>query len=283
MGWILALSLVVSIGLAACNPTPTAQPVHPKVVGFPSSPAVDVLSDAAETFERIFQADLELLSIEFTGSVTDVDATAAEVVRTAVVVSTAPTGEASLVQVSDISPPPSSLRAFNTSLRANIAIGDLILEVRVRQNASGAESSSVNTFRPDGTAFSGGFFATARGPEGMQTTMQLPNTVCVDKVLSTYLWGSPAETARGCVRFDRTTDCVLTENNCFGGFFGSCTIKPDVGTPGSETGSCCNGFFNYAWTTGFKSVSVAADGVTLSIEGNIGQSGNGGFTATECM
>ena len=288
------LLVAVLLSLMSGCPGPTTFRYAPsntsieRVRGVPAGPAEQKAIQAVETFNRLYGRDFEILLIEGRGTVTDVSATVEEMIRTMAISAVGGPSEPRIFTFADVSAavPPSELTRLRTSLAANLSVGDTLVNVRIQRKATGTTIESLNSIRADGSFLSGTFFGTARGEQGGTNSVQLSNTVCTTRVLSTYLWGSPAETARGCVRVrcegNQPFDCKVTDTDCFGGFFGECKIVPLVGTNGSISGSCCDGFFNYAWATGFKKVKVAADGVSLEIEGNIGQMGNGGFTATEC-
>jgi hypothetical protein len=179
---------------------------------------------------------------------------------------------------------------FLESLKLNLSKKDLLIWVVVRDLNRKRSFGSLNSMSPDGQMFSGALFSTARLAGGFKTRVSRPNTVCYREVLTTYLWGAPAETAEACVRAScngpTCTDCVVTYSRAFGGFFAEAKILPSSGTPGRiappESKTCCDGYFQWAWTTGFKSIKVNVDKIALEIEGHIGQSGNGSFTVTEC-
>lgn len=284
-----ALSLLV-VGCApgAWRYAPSDTAIE-RVRGVPRGAAERQATLAVDTFNRLYGRDVEIVAVDYRGAVTDVAATVDEMMRTlAIPASDGPAAATRIVTASEAGAtvPPAELARLRTSLAANLAPGDYLLLVRLEVRATGVAIETLNSMRPDGSGFSGTFFGTARGEPAGGSSVQLPNTVCETRVISTYLWGSPAETARGCARVTcdgpRPIDCKVTEANCFGGFFAECKIVPPVGTAGAIVGPCCDCAFNYAWATGFKKVKVAGGGTSLEIEGRIGQSGNGGFTATEC-
>lgn len=241
------------------------------------------------TWNSIYGADVLVESCAFTGAVTDVDATADDMLRAAAVPTdaTTPGRTVEISTYADIaaSESPAAIQAFRDALAAQLAVGDLLVSVRLADQHSGAVYDTLLSIDPAGARWDGAFPLTARVPSGA-VALEFDD-VCKTVVATTYLWGSPAETFKGCVRVTcnehgQAIGCVVTETSAFGGFFADAKIVPAVGTPGKITGPCCDGFFNYAWATGFKAVEVAGGGVKLKITGHIGQSGNGGFTVTDC-
>lgn len=183
---------------------------------------------------------------------------------------------------------PEEIQAFQNELATQIAIGDFLVTIGLRDQFTGNMHETLMTVVPNGVRFGGPFPSTAR-IEGFEET-ESSGTVCKDVVVTRHLWGSPAETFRGCVRstcnVSAVTSCIRTESNAFGSFFSEAKILPDAGTQGTVIGKCCLEFFSFAWATGFKSVEIefSAQGVKIGLKiiGNIGQSGNGSFTVEEC-
>jgi hypothetical protein len=103
------------------------------------------------------------------------------------------------------------------SLLRNVAREDAAIEITVKDQKSGATFASVNSMAIDGNRFSGVFLGMTRVRGGFTTSMRRPNTVCKEIVISTYLWGSPAETIEGCVRArcegERCVGCVVTNSS----------------------------------------------------------------------
>lgn len=258
---------------------------------FPQSPARERMEKLAAMFPK--DSNIRLEAIGFGGAVGDVSDTAKEMLNTTVVLGGE--GSGGKLQLFDFGQigkevPGTVIDRFLESLQLNMARGDFRIWIVLRDLQSNREVKSLNSMRPDGSMFSGGLFATARLRADFRTQVSRENTVCSRQVLTTYLWGAPAESVEGCVRATcqgaACTDCRVVSSEAFAGFFSKAEIAPGAGTTGHViahgNAKCCDGYFNWAWATGFKSLKIGADKVSIEIEGNIGQSGNGSFTVTEC-
>lgn len=257
----------------------------------PAGPVSDLMARVVAAFPKDTNIKIDRISCD--GKVEDVAKTAQDMLSTTIVIGFDESGHnAQLFDYDQIKKEvsPAVIDRFLESLQLNLSPGDILILIQLSDSRTKKQVKSLNSMRPDGRMFSGGFFSTARLPGGFRTRFSQENTECKTEVLTTYLWGSPAETAQGCVRAScegaKCVGCVVTYSNGFGGFFGHVEIVPPSGTKGSivtlDSKHCCDGYFKWAWTTGFKSIKVSADKVSLAIEGRIGQSGNGSFTVTEC-
>lgn len=236
-----------------------------------------------------FGSDVLVGSCTFTGVVTDVNAAVDAMLDTAAFPtdSSTPGRVVEIATAADVQAqvPASEIAAFESALSSLVQLGDSLVLIGLADQVSSETFETVASIGPDGQRLTGTFPTTGRF-ETFEAVDQF-GSVCKRVVATQHLWGSEAEFFRGCVRVTcdseaKVIDCKITENEAFASFFAEARILPPVGTNGSVVGECCDGFFNYVWATGFKKVKVAANGVTLEIEGNIGQSGNGGFTVTEC-
>lgn len=259
---------------------------------FPPGPARERMVQLAAAFNKL-DTNVKLEAISFGGIVENTAGTAEEMLKTAAILGTdESTGKATVFDFGQIAKemPRAKIDRFQESLQLNVSKGDLRIFVELRDVQKEKRFRSLNSMNPDGQMFSGAFFSTARLSGGFRTRVSRENTVCYKEILTTYLWGAPAETAEGCVRASCTdstcSDCVVTNSKAFGGFFAEAEIVPFSGTPGRivppDRKNCCDGYFKWAWATGFKSIKVGTDKFSLEIEGHIGQSGNGSFTVTEC-
>jgi hypothetical protein len=277
------------LGFLVCVELAAAQEVISK--DFPAGPARDRMVQLATDFPK--DTNIKLEGIAFDGSVRDIADTAKEMLNTTVILGNdESTSKFALFDFDQIAKqvPGQMIDRFLESLQLNLSRGDFRIWILLRDSQNNKQVKSLNSMKPDGSMFSGGFFATARLPGRFRTQVSLENTVCYREVLTTYLWGAPAETVEGCVRAScqgaACTDCVVTSSHAFGGFFAKAEIVPNSGARGRvvahESKKCCDGYFNWAWATGFKSIKVSAEKLSVEIEGHIGQSGNGSFTVTEC-
>jgi hypothetical protein len=255
---------------------------------FPQGPVRDDMTMAGNNFNRTYGDFGQIVSILNEGPVEDVNKQVDEMMKTGVVLEAGKEGSHPFVMPLDISKLTDQERLYlRDSLMLNVAKGDLKIVLTIRDQKSGNKYESVNSMSNDGKRFSGIFLGSTRFAKGPTTYMRYPNTVCQTEVVSTYLWGSPAETVLGCVRAvcegERCTDCVVTRSDAFPGLFAKIAVLPDAGKPGRKaTPACCEAYFKYAWVTGFKSIKVNADKVGFEIQGELGQSGNGSFTVAEC-
>lgn len=236
-----------------------------------------------------FGLDVLVESCTFTGTVTDVNATVDAMLDTAAFPtdSSTPGRVVEIATAADVQAqvPAGEIAAFESALSSLVQLGDSLVLIGLADQDSSETFETVASVGPDGQRLAGTFPTTGRF--GTFEAVDQFGSVCKRVVATRHLWGGEAEVFRGCVRVTcdanaKVIDCKITENEAFASFFAEAKILPPVGTNGSVVGQCCDGFFNYAWATGFKKVKVAANGVTLEIEGSIGQSGNGGFTVTEC-
>jgi len=266
-----------------------ALPLSPQetVQRFPNGIVRENMIKAQNNFNREFGDYARIVKIAYAGTVGDPARTVDAMLKTGLVVETGSgEGRPSIVQLDPGKLSRDEQFYLRDSLLRNVAPEDTVIEITVKDQKSGATFASVNSMAMDGNRLSGVFLGTTRARGGFTTSMRRPNTVCKEIVISTYLWGSPAETVEGCVRArcegERCVDCVVMKSDGFPGFFGDVKIVPNAGTPGRINSKCCEAFFNYTWVTGFKSVKIGVDKVSLQVEGRLGQSGNGSFTATEC-
>jgi hypothetical protein len=281
--WNLVAMSVVFAGLMFSHPSPDEL-----AQGFPQGAVRDDMTMAANNFNRAYGDFVQIVSISNAGPVEDVNKQVDEMLKSGVVFEAGKEGNRPFVMPLDISKLTDQERVYlRDSLMLNVAKGDFRIVLTLRDQKSGTKYGSVNSMSNDGKRFSGIFLGSTRLVGGPTTSMRYPNTVCHTEVVSTYLWGSPAETVVGCVRAacegDRCTDCVVTKSDAFPGLFARIAVVPDSGTPGRKaTPACCEAYFKYAWVTGFKSIKVNADKIGFEVQGQLGQSGNGSFTVTEC-
>ena len=282
---LLVLSLVLSAWPALAQPG--------SVVGFPDGTVESLLESAVATWNRLYGATVTLESVQYVDRVRDVAGATDLLLDPAVfpqwdekrqvmrVVALGPQDLAAL--------PPERVDLLRENIRLNLAVGDFLFKVRLRDLASGATFESLNTMRPSGRGFSGTFLGAARGEPGPFLRSRVPNTQCDRRVLTTYLWGSDAEFIEVCVKAfcegPVCVDCLITEITPMAGFFAELKTRPETTQPpvrGQIVQNCCFGGVAWAWATGFKKVKVAADKVSLEVEGTIGQGTNGFFSVEEC-
>jgi hypothetical protein len=281
--WNLIRMSVVFAGLLFSHPSP-----DDLVQRFPQGPVRDDMTMAGNNFNRAYGDFAQIVNISNEGPVEDVNKQVDEMMKNGVVLEVGKEGSRPLVMPLDVSKLTDQERLYlRDSLMLNVAKGDFKIVLTIRDQKSGNKYGSVDSMSNDGKRFSGIFLGSTRLAGGPTTKMRYPNTVCETEVVSTYLWGSPAETVVGCVRAvcegEKCTDCVVTRSDAFPGLFAKISVLPDAGTPGRKaTAACCEAYFKYAWATGFKSIKVNGDKVGFEIQGQLGQSGNGSFTVTEC-
>src|SRR6478736_9935259 len=276
---------IIVLGLLVCARLAFAQEVISK--DFPASPARDRMAKLVASFPK--DSNVKIEAIAFDGTVRDAMDTAKEMLNTTVVLGSGEAGSKfQLFEFNEVAKqvPGQVIDRYFESLQLNLARGDFRIWIVLRDLQSNRQVKSLNSMRPDGSMFSGGLFATARLPGGLTTQVSRENTVCSRQVLTTYLWGAPAETVEGCVRAmcqgAACADCAVVSSEAFGGCFSKAEILPNSGTPGRVVAhgnsKCCDGYFKWAWATGFKSLKVSADKLSIDVQGNIGQSSNGSFT-----
>jgi hypothetical protein len=272
---ILALSILLAV------PTPPQKPIQ-------RVPVEENMTNAQNNFNQAYGEYARIVGVSSTGLVEEPQRTVDQMMKTGVIFVRGNADVRPGILVLDPGKLTDVERSYlRDSLLLNVARGDVQIQITVQDTKSGLNYVSLNSMSIDGNRFSGIFLATARIEGGFRTSMRLPNTVCQTEVLTRYLWGSAAETAEGCVRAicqgEKCTDCTVIRSEAFGGFFGTAKIVPDAGTSGRKpTANCCEAYFKWTWVTGFKSIKVSVDKVSLGIEGQLGQSGNGSFTVTEC-
>ena len=265
---------------------PSAQ--QDTVQKFPEGLVRQEMTRVVENFNREFGDYARIVRIEAEGTVSDPARSVDDMLKTAIIVdSGTESGRPALVQLDPGKLALDQVFYLRDSLLRNVAKGDILIVVTLRDQKSGATMPSVNSMATDSSRFSGVFLSMTRVRSQAATATRLPNTVCERLVVSSYLWGKPAEQVVGCVRAmcegERCVDCVITKADGFPGFFGDVKIVPEAGVKGRMPNSkCCDGYFKYTWVTGFKSLKVSSDKLSLEVDGRIGQSGNGSFTAQEC-
>ncbi len=258
------------------------------VQGFPEGPVRDDMRMARSNFNRAYGDFAQIVSITNAGTVEDVNKQVDEMMKTGLLLEAGKQGSHPTIIPVDVGKLTDQEHSYlRDSLMLNVSRGDIKIALTVRDQKSGTKYVSANSMSNDGKRVSGIFLGSTRLAGGPTARMRYPNTVCQTEVITTHLWGSPAEIAVACVRAkcegDRCSDCVVTRSNAVPGLFGSLKLIPDAGMPGRKlTTSCCEAYFKYAWVTGFKSIKVNVEKVGFEIQGQLGQSGNGSFTVTEC-
>lgn len=279
-----AYSLVVALAILMA---PSFQQQE-AVEAFPQGVVERDMVAARNNFNRVYGDYAQILSIKNLGAVENPQETVDEMMKTGVLLKTGNSEEVPSVEPLALSALTDGERSLTRdSLLLNVDRGDFKIEISMRNQKSGSTYTSVNSMSKDGNRFSGIFLGTTRLPGDLTTSMRLPNTVCQTKIVTTYLWGAPAETVKACVRAtceeNRCVDCVVTDTSAYGGLFGGAKILPNAGTSGrSPSPDCCEAYFKYSWVTGFKSVKVNVEKFGFEIHGRLGQSGNGSFTVREC-
>ena len=184
---------LIGIAFLVCVQFSNAQEIISK--DFPQGPVRDRMVKLAAVFPK--ESNLRLEQIAFDGTVRDVGDAAKEMLNSTVVLGSNETGGKFQVfefqQIAKEVPGPVIDRLFE-SLQLNMAKGDLRIWIVLRDSQSNKVFKSLNSMRPDGSMFSGGLFSTARLPGNFTAQVSRENTVCSRLVLTTYLWGSPAET-----------------------------------------------------------------------------------------
>ena len=287
------LAILIAVLTTAASQIPT-QPAERIVQEFPAQARTvhDKMILAAQNFNSAYGRYARIERIIYKGTVENPRSIVDDMLGSGVIFESdfeqgEVAGHPRMWRISSLHEKDPRLPYLRDSLALNVRPGDVILAVDVRDLATNGDFESLNSMSLDGNRFSGVFFATARLRGGFGTNVRQPNTVCRQEVLTEYLWGAPAESVEGCVRAmcnndGACEDCIVTETSAFPGFFGSAKILPDAGSPGRKLKGCCEGYFKYAWVTGLKSIKVSVSDFSLAIEGQIGQSGEGSFTVSEC-
>ncbi len=141
------------------------------------------------------------------------------------------------------------LREFQSA----ISVGDMVFSVDV--NGHGLEV----VMSMDGSRSGGSFLMLSRidseNPEGHFSEVR----GCEQKVLSTDLFGRPAEQASGCCRAtcsgDRVQYCELESVESKNWYFGYVKLNPsstDVPSSGMVSGSMCRAYVSYVWGVRFR-------------------------------
>jgi hypothetical protein len=258
----------------------------------------DVLSIALDAFDAVYGGDIVLEEVEYLGPVRDVAAVAEDMTTNFAVVDVdGPGGQATLGDADDVRAvvPDDDERweVFRRSLRANLAREDHLLLLHLRDLTAGRGVVSLESVRPDGTAFSGGLFLTSALPGGPTLAVSRPNPgVCKTFVLATYIFTDiPKIAIEVCVQAvcegATVVDCLLLSARATKlGPAAEVELhpQPQTGVPpkGLISGKCCFGTVAYGWATGFKNVKVSADGKSFEIEGRWGRGDTGFVTVSDC-
>jgi outer membrane protein OmpA-like peptidoglycan-associated protein len=253
----------------------------------PSNAVMRQLSLAREYFNRAFPETARWTLVRYLGRVSPSEETetVSAMIKTAVGFASSDGSDARpprLVRISGDSNLDQA--ALAQSLRSNLQKEDFLLEVSLRDRSSGETFQTLNSMRPDGNHYSGYLFLTIRLPAAFGDPVELPNTMC-QSAMTRNIFGGPADRFEGCVRAAcasrLVTSCLVTKAECIPGPMGDCKILPNANTPGDVDQPDCHTAFRYAWSTGLKQIKISGGGVSINIDGSIGQAGQGSFLVEE--
>lgn len=251
----------------------------------PSNAVMRQLGLAREHFNRTFAETARWSLVLYLGPVKELEQTVSRMIETAVGLASSDGPDTRPPRLSRISGDSNLDRAaLAQSLQSNLQKGDFLLEVTLRDRQSGETVQTLNSMSPDGHRYSGYLFLTVRLPAALSDPVELPNTICQSAMTRT-IFGGPADRFEGCVRATcdsrQVKSCLVTKSECIPGPVGRCKILPDANTPGEVDQPDCHTAFHYAWSTGFKQITISGGGASLNIVGSIGQAGQGSFLVEE--
>jgi len=248
----------------------------------PSNAVMRQLGLARENFNRAFAETARWSLVRYVGRVLEPEQTVSRMVETAVGLASPDARPPRLSRISGDSN--LDRAALVESLQSNLQKGDFLLDVTLRDLQSGETVRTLNSMSPDGNRYSGYLFLTVRLPATLSDPVELPNTIC-QSAATRNIFGGPADRFEGCVRAAcdsrRVMTCLVTESKCTSGPVGDCKILPDANTHGEIDQPDCHAGFRYAWSSGLKKITVSGGGTSFSIDGPIGQAGQGSFLAEE--
>ena len=266
------------------------------VKGFPPGPAEDALNAAVSNLDGFYGSQIGIVSASFHGIVTDIAHAVSEMMsHLAIIDEASPGAPFTIAATTDImgAIAPSRLDELRQTIEFNVAAGDYLVAIRLREVAGGKEVLTVNSIRPDAKTFSGLFFLTTVLPGGFSLGVHRPNTNCQKFVLVNYaLTNIPKISLEVCARAvcegGKCVGCLLTSATGDVGVFADLKVSPEPkdGKPvdGTIAGNCCVVTVSYVWVTGFKSIKVVevAGKQTFEIEGHFGRSDSGFRSVEEC-